>query len=66
MPLSVYNTDAGAKTARGGRKSNQAYRQREHLTEDEIVRLMEAAGDNRYDEPCPIEEGFDKSEPGEA
>jgi hypothetical protein len=28
MPVTVYNTDAGAITARGGRKPNQAYRQR--------------------------------------
>src|SRR5215468_6133083 len=44
MSLTVHNTDAG----RGGRKPNAAYRQREHLTEDEIVRLMEAARGNRW------------------
>src|SRR5262249_12043228 len=48
MLLTVHNTDAGAVTTRGGRKPNAAYRQREHLTEDEIVRLMEVARDNRY------------------
>jgi len=31
-----------------GRKPNAAYRPREHLTEDEVFRLMEAARDNRY------------------
>src|SRR5262249_43775717 len=48
MLLTVHNTDAGAVTARGGRKRNAAYRQREHLTEDEIVRLMGAARGNRW------------------
>src|SRR5262249_17530054 len=31
-----------------GRKPNAAYRQREHLTEDEVFRLMEAARGNRW------------------
>jgi integrase len=48
MSLSVHNTDAGAVTARGGRKPNAAYRQREHLTEYEVSRLMEAARGNRW------------------
>ena len=57
MPLTVYIADAGGipsaeaigrPAITGGRKPNHAYRQREHLTEAEIVRLMEAARDNRY------------------
>src|SRR5262245_19788208 len=44
MSLTVHNTDAG----RGGRKPNAAYRQREHLTEYEVFRLMEAARGNRW------------------
>ena len=31
-----------------GRKANAAYRTREHLTEREVERLVEAAKDNRY------------------
>jgi integrase len=48
MPLAVCNTDVGGKSPRDGRKPNAAYRQREHLTEDEVFRLMEAARDNRH------------------
>jgi integrase len=61
MPLSVCNTDVGVDlvgipsteavgrpSITGGRKPNAVYRSREHLTEDEVFRLMEAARDNRY------------------
>jgi integrase len=61
MPLTVYNTELGVDLAgipsaeavgrpaiTGGRKPNADYRAREHLTEDEVFRLMEAARDNRY------------------
>ena len=57
MPLTVHITDAGGISSTealgrpaitGGRKRNEAYRQREHLTEDEVSRLMEAARGNRW------------------
>jgi integrase len=59
--LTVYNTELGVDLVgipsaeavgqpgiTGGRKPNAAYRSREHLTEAEVFRLMEAARDNRY------------------
>jgi integrase len=45
MALTVGKTDVGAKPV--GRKPNAAYRSREHLTEDEVVRLVKAARGNR-------------------
>src|SRR5215469_15030127 len=47
MGLSVYNTDVGEFIVARGRKPNAAYRQREHLIENEVFRLMEAARGNR-------------------
>jgi integrase len=61
MSLTVHNTDAvvapagiatgeavGQPSIAHGRKPNASYRQREHLTEDEVFRLMEAARGNRW------------------
>jgi type 1 fimbriae regulatory protein FimB/type 1 fimbriae regulatory protein FimE len=36
------------RTVAPGRKSNSAYRKREHLTEAEVERLIKAANDNRW------------------
>jgi type 1 fimbriae regulatory protein FimB/type 1 fimbriae regulatory protein FimE len=42
-------TPTGKKRAvAGGRRPNAAYRKREHLTEAEIEKLIEAAKSNRY------------------